>query len=173
MQAIHSIRQGDRDLPTHFIDLQIQWQELEVLRPIFECQCTVKCSFLLAKSVKKYREWEYVTCFLKGLNEQYDTVRRQILCMEPLPSVAKAYSMIQQQERNSSIEMQDGKFVHNVSTNSWKSNIKNKCKSMTNPCHPPNHNFGKICSFCGKENHKVETYFFTHGFSANFKFKSK
>jgi hypothetical protein len=35
LAAIHMIRQGDRDLDTYFTDLQIQWQELEVLRPIF------------------------------------------------------------------------------------------------------------------------------------------
>jgi hypothetical protein len=32
---------------------------------------------------------------------------------------------------------------------------------------------GKPCTFCGKQNHTVENYFFKNGFPANFKFKDK
>lgn len=32
--------------------------------------------------------------FLMGLNEAYDSIRNQILVMDPLPSVNKAYAMI-------------------------------------------------------------------------------
>jgi hypothetical protein len=91
--------------------------------------------------------------------------------MEPLPNVAKAFSIVQQQERHRSSDLGDGKFVQTLSTNTWKNNNnQNKGKSKQNPCRP---NTGKICSFCGKENHSVDTCFFKNGFPANFKFKNK
>ena len=37
--------------------------------------------------------------FLMGLNESYNAIRGQILLMNPLPDVAKAYSSIIQEEK--------------------------------------------------------------------------
>jgi hypothetical protein len=95
LQSVHSLKQGDLDLSSYFTQLQILWQELEILRPVYTCICAIKCSCLLSSSGKMNRETEYTICFLKGLNESYDTVRRQILCMESLPPVAKAFAMAQ------------------------------------------------------------------------------
>ncbi|CAJ2671312.1 unnamed protein product [Trifolium pratense] len=41
--------------------------------------------------------------FLQGLNDSYTSVRSQILLMDPLPSVPKAYSLLLQEERQRSI----------------------------------------------------------------------
>jgi hypothetical protein len=91
--------------------------------------------------------------------------------MDPLPTVAKAFSIVQQQERNQGNVVGEGKFVQNISTTSWKSNNMNKGKSKSNPCKPNNQS--KICSFCGKENHSVDNCFFKNGFPTNYKFKNK
>jgi hypothetical protein len=40
-----------------------------------------------------------VIYLLKGLNDPYDTVHRHILSMDPLPTIAKVFALIQQQER--------------------------------------------------------------------------
>ena len=41
--------------------------------------------------------------FLMGLNESYSAIRGQILLMNPLPDVAKAYSSIVQEEKQRSL----------------------------------------------------------------------
>jgi hypothetical protein len=41
--------------------------------------------------------------FLQGLNDSYASVRSQILLMDPLPSVPKAYSLFLQEERQRSL----------------------------------------------------------------------
>ncbi|KAK4388519.1 Retrovirus-related Pol polyprotein from transposon RE2 [Sesamum angolense] len=46
-----------------------------------------------------------LSVFLMGLNEEYDTVRSQILVTEPLPSINKAYSMILRVERQRQVHM--------------------------------------------------------------------
>lgn len=44
------------------------------------------------------RDNEYVICFLKGLNDSYNTVKTQILLMDPLPSLTKTFGLVTQQE---------------------------------------------------------------------------
>ena len=41
--------------------------------------------------------------FLMGLNESYNAIQGQILLMNPLPDVAKAYSSIIQEEKQRSL----------------------------------------------------------------------
>jgi len=53
----------------------------------------------LSRTSIKYKEIEHVICFLKGLNDTYNTVRTQILLMEPLPSINMVFSLIMQQEK--------------------------------------------------------------------------
>lgn len=48
------------------------------------------------------RDNEYVICFLKGLNDSYNTVKTQILLMDPLPSLTKTFGLVTQQERKTS-----------------------------------------------------------------------
>ena len=43
--------------------------------------------------------------FLMGLNDVYSSVRSQILLMDPLPSVNKAYSLILQDESQRLLQM--------------------------------------------------------------------
>lgn len=114
---------------------------------------------------------EYVVCFLKGLNVPYDIARRQILSMEPFPSLAKTFAIIQQQERQqASNPFLNAKalVVPQFSSNStnWKSqsqtNTSQQKGKSKGPYHNPSYSSknGKTCSFCGKENHTVENLLF-------------
>lgn len=98
IQEIHSIKQGDKSVTEFFTEFKILWDELEMLSPTPECTCVVKCSCDLVKSIQKKQEIEQVVCFLKGLGEVYSTVKSNILMMEPLPSINKAYGLVLQQE---------------------------------------------------------------------------
>ena len=64
LQEIHSIRQGDRNISQFFTDFKILWEELESLRPIPHCICDVQCNCDLSRNSVKYKEIEYVICFL-------------------------------------------------------------------------------------------------------------
>jgi len=74
--------------------MKIIWDELEDLRPIPSCVCDIPCSCKLFTSVRTYKNNEYILYFLKGLNDNYTNVRTQILLMDPLPSISKAYSLV-------------------------------------------------------------------------------
>lgn len=82
----------------YFTELKILWDEHDMLSPTPDCTCPVKCSCDLIKTFQKKQEIEQVICFLKGLAEVYGTVKSNILMMEPLPTINKAYGMVLQQE---------------------------------------------------------------------------
>ncbi|XP_070020552.1 uncharacterized protein LOC142180971 [Nicotiana tabacum] len=50
-------------------------------------------------ALPKFHDKMKLFWFLAGLNESYNTVKSNILMISPLPSVSKAYSMLQHDER--------------------------------------------------------------------------
>ncbi|KAK4404216.1 Retrovirus-related Pol polyprotein from transposon RE1 [Sesamum angolense] len=63
------------------------WDELACLNPI------PACSYGSSKAMAEVKTSSQLMQFLIGLSEAYDHVRNQVLLMEPLPSVAKVYSI--------------------------------------------------------------------------------
>ena len=195
LQDLHSMRQGDRGISAYFTELKTLWEELEVLRPIPSCTCSTKCSCDLVKTIKRYRESEYVLCFLKDLNDQYSHVRSQILMMEELPPIKKAFPLLIQQERlcgshpevrkvfaAASSNQNFPNMGQNQNSNTWRGHSNNKRggfqsnqrgSSNNNSWRPTHGGTLKMCTFCGKEGHTVETCYFKHGFPPNFVFKNK
>jgi hypothetical protein len=96
LQELHSIKQGESSISDFYTALKSLWDDLEDLRLIEDCSCTIECSCGCISKVKKLRESEYVICFLKGLNDSFGNVKSQILHMEPLPSIGKVYSLVLQ-----------------------------------------------------------------------------
>ncbi|KAL0364197.1 UNVERIFIED_CONTAM: Retrovirus-related Pol polyprotein from transposon RE2 [Sesamum angustifolium] len=54
---------------------------------------------------KRRRLWDELE-FLMGLGEMFDHVRHQLLVMDPIPSVNRAYSMVQSVERQKEVHME-------------------------------------------------------------------
>ncbi|KAF1888177.1 hypothetical protein Lal_00008090, partial [Lupinus albus] len=86
---LQSIKQWDKNISSYFTNLKIVWKELEALRPLPSCTCTIRCKCNVMKTIKNYRDSEYVMCFLKRLNDDFSTTNAQILSMEPLPAINK------------------------------------------------------------------------------------
>ncbi|XP_014523577.1 uncharacterized protein LOC106779879 [Vigna radiata var. radiata] len=176
LQDIHSIKQGERSVNQFFTDLKILWEELESLRPIPNCTCKIPCSCELSKISLKYTDIEHVICFLKGLNDNYNTVRTQILLMEPLPSINHVFSLIMQQERQerpgTNQFAETTKILANVTNrnNSWKGDQPWKNQGRGSGPYGQgrgrgrNPNHGKQCSYCNKMNHTVDECYSKHGY---------
>ena len=93
-----------------------------------------------------------------GVNDAFSQLRIQILLMDPLPSVNKAYSLFIQEEMQRS--------MHNVvrvestalATKNSGSNFKGK--------------YRPLCTHCGKLGHTMDKCYKLHGFPPGFKFKN-
>ncbi|XP_019150296.1 PREDICTED: uncharacterized protein LOC109147102 [Ipomoea nil] len=86
---IYQIRQGNSTINEYITQLKLLWDELLVLRPIPNCECspTSECRDKLSEKVKTHLENDMMSAFLTGLNDNYTTTKRQIMLMKPLPDV--------------------------------------------------------------------------------------
>jgi hypothetical protein len=85
--------------------------------------------------------------FITGLNDDFSTVKSQILLMDPLPPLNKVFSMVLQHERQAHLVPSDDS---QALLNAVKSGRNSKPGS-------------RVCSFCGKDNHTVDNCFKKHG----------
>uniref|UniRef100_A0A2C9WEK4 Retrotransposon gag domain-containing protein n=1 Tax=Manihot esculenta TaxID=3983 RepID=A0A2C9WEK4_MANES len=125
----------------HFTKLKKLWDELSVLKPLPTCECEASRAF-----IERENE-ENIMQFLMGLNDSYDHVKNQILIMDPLPSVNKAYSMVLQVEKQRQV---NGQF-----NNEGGKNFKKRDFNRREERH---------CDFCKNSGHIKDTNFNLHGY---------
>lgn len=87
---INLTMQNDMSIMEYYIKMKRLWSEYGLLRPDPICHCVCDCNAF--QKITEYKEDDKLIQFLMGLNETYDNVINQILLMEPLPSINKAYS---------------------------------------------------------------------------------
>ncbi|KAE9593077.1 putative gag-polypeptide of LTR copia-type [Lupinus albus] len=189
---IHSYKQGNLSVGSYYTHIKGLWQELDNFRPIPSYACTNKNECGLATIIKTYRENDYVICFLKGLNDQYEAVRSQIMLMDPLPSINKAFSLLTQQERHLNMHMTEPRVLvstadqtnnaynSQLSTNSYVSN-RGRIRGRGNQGQFSRNSYvqgrgnnilgkytggrgTKICTFCHKTGNTVDHCYKKHGF---------
>ncbi|KAL2243719.1 UNVERIFIED_CONTAM: Retrovirus-related Pol polyprotein from transposon RE1 [Sesamum indicum] len=96
-REVGSISQGNKTLAAYYIKLKKLWDEMTSLDPVPVRSCGAGTKFAENTSFTQLIQ------FLMGLNDAYDHVCNQILLMDPLPSIGKAYSMILQVEKQREI----------------------------------------------------------------------
>ena len=60
------------------------------------CSCSYKCTCNALVNVSKYKVQDHIIKFLRGLKDNYLTVRTQILLMDHFPSFNRVCSLITQ-----------------------------------------------------------------------------
>ncbi|MCH92327.1 flavonol sulfotransferase-like protein, partial [Trifolium medium] len=170
-EEIYSLRQGDSTISAYYTKLKRLWQELDNFRPIPESSCVNNCAAIL--KMKSYKDSDQVIRFLKGLNEQYSAVRAQIMLMDPLPKIAKVYSLLVQQERQIPLSIDESKVlaVSGVQSNSagrgYAGNGRGNGKSTRGGRTSGGRGNGKgnkLCSYCGQTNHIVDNCWEKYGY---------
>ncbi|KAK2398067.1 hypothetical protein QL285_059572 [Trifolium repens] len=148
-QEIYALRQDSRSVIDFYSALKILWEALELYLPIPTCTCRNRCICEAMRTARKNHLLLHTIRFLTGLNENFATVRSQILLMEPLPPLNKVFSMVLQHERQGNFAPSDDS---NALINAAKSRFATASKSSP-----------KVCTFCGRDNHTVENCFKKHG----------
>lgn len=95
--------QGNLSILMYFNKLKKYWDELLMLRPIPSCKCSARRNFACNanKKIADQFEEDKLIQFLIGLDDHYRHIEDQILLIEPLPTIDKAYSMLSKVEKQS------------------------------------------------------------------------
>ncbi|CAA0809796.1 Unknown protein, partial [Striga hermonthica] len=107
-REISGLTQGNSSVMEYFNKLKKLWDEFACIVPMRICDCEK------GKMMVQFEAENKLIQFLMGLNDGYDNLKNQILLMEPLPSVSKAYSMALTAERQRSVQNMYGEKVESV-----------------------------------------------------------
>ncbi|XP_016707817.1 uncharacterized protein [Gossypium hirsutum] len=162
-EEINAFKQDDRSVTDYFTELKILWDELMNFRPIPVCSCPTSCSCGVFATLQKYHDNDYVIRFLKGLHDRFAAVRSQIMLIDPLPTINKAFSLVIQQERHLPAAGSSQLFVSNT-LRQHPSSRKSQPKSVSD---------SRQCTFCGKSRHTVDTCYEKHGYPPGYKSRGR
>ncbi|XP_061355655.1 uncharacterized protein LOC133300166 [Gastrolobium bilobum] len=192
-EEIYRIQQGDKNVTEFFTELKTLCDELDNLKPIPVCKCSTRCFCGGYAKMREYRERDHMIRFLKGLNDQYSQVRSQIMLIDPLPDVTRAFAMIVQQERQfqgefrsaNPVNAQAFAVIDDRNMNKRVFNGRGSFPSFRGRGRGPNGNYSgrnsssnmyggrgittRLCTHCGRSNHTIDTCFHVHGFPPGFK----
>ncbi|XP_074265527.1 uncharacterized protein LOC141587965 [Silene latifolia] len=147
-QELNATSQSNSSLVEYYGRMNHLWETLDSLDPVPDCSCgkvaTCSCS-LLKRMHSRGQHAKLIKCFM-ALNTGYDTVRTQILSMDPVSSISKVLGLLQKIEnyKASDVFIPAKKF-NNQSTSS---------------------SGAKYCSHCEMNNHNLEDCFWVNKYSS-------
>lgn len=171
-REILTVTQGSTTIAQYYTRLKKLWDEMTCLTPVPECSCGS------AKIMTETLDTNRLIQFLMDLNDAYDAIRGQILLLEPLPSVNKAYAMVlrvekqrevnqvytNNQENNAFlVKMQHGNNTRNKGGGNYSGRGRNG-QSFGRGRGRNNDKDNKYCDYCNTPGHIRETCFQLNGF---------
>ncbi|KAG5035334.1 hypothetical protein JHK85_010666 [Glycine max] len=149
--------------------MRIIWDELESYKPDPMCTCDPKCMCDGLSSVMERKKQDREMSFLRGLNDQFNMVRSNVLMMDPLPSIAKVFSCVVQQERRiSSNDLMGGDNLINATSSTIPLNLCTYCGGRNNQSGSGRGSSSgrgsKIFTHFGFTNHTIDECYKKHGY---------
>ncbi|XP_011070159.1 uncharacterized protein LOC105155873 [Sesamum indicum] len=168
-REISSISQGDMTLTSYLTKVKKLWNELFCLAPSPKCTCG-GCSCGINAAIGEMYSSMQLMQFLMGLHENFDKEKTQLLMMDPLPDLERAFSIIfaVEQQRNVQIQLTDSTnnaaYQVTLSENKDKGGYKQtqKRRSFIDKR-------SMVCTHCNKIRHLRDTCFQLHGMPDWFK----
>nr|XP_043611556.1 uncharacterized protein LOC122583197 [Erigeron canadensis] len=157
-RELSSISQGSLSIAAYFNKLKKCWDELHNLNDIPSCTCgkMAECTCKLVEKFLAIESRSRLVQFLMKLNNDYESVRNQILAMDPLPNVKKAYCIIQQVEKQKQVTHHvpdPTAFFAKMGNNKGG---KKTGKSIHSDFRPE---MKQNCTYCGEDGHSFDQCF--------------
>ncbi|XP_011093947.1 uncharacterized protein LOC105173764 [Sesamum indicum] len=130
-RKITSITQKSSTIAVYFTKLKKLWDELGSLDPLPVCTCGA------SKRMSEKIASQQLIQFLMGLGDTYKHVKNQIILIDPLPTAAKACSMVHRIEKQMQVNSEiseverEGVMAVQVTEIKGKGNVKINSKKGT------------------------------------------
>lgn len=104
-REVSKLEQNELSVSEYYCQLRRCWDEIQALEALPSCDCgdMSKCTCNLQKKLLEMIERNRLIDFLMGLNEKYENVRGNIMGMDPLPTVNKAFHLVHQVEKQKEV----------------------------------------------------------------------
>nr|GEX24917.1 hypothetical protein [Tanacetum cinerariifolium] len=104
-RELNNVSQENLSVAANFNKLKKCWDELHNLNGVLICSCDKmqECTCNLVDKFLEIKGRSKLVQFFMKLNDDYESVRNQILSMDPLPNVNKAYYIVQQVEKQKQV----------------------------------------------------------------------
>lgn len=164
---INDLTQGTLDITAYYTKIKRLWEELNNLCNKNQCVCV--CSYGAKENVYKAEQDRRLIQFLMGLNEVYTAVRGSILMLNPLPSMAQAFSILIQEEKQREFKSHNVMNMDSVSLNAGAKNFNRGSTSSTGRQQVGNYvdKSQLFCDFCKRTRHTMKTCYKLHGYPQN------
>ncbi|KAG7545539.1 Reverse transcriptase RNA-dependent DNA polymerase [Arabidopsis suecica] len=173
-QKLASIQQGSLDVSAYYTELVTLWEEYRNYVELPVCTCG-KCECNAAGLWEKLQHRSRVTKFLMGLNESYESTRRHILMLKPIPSIEDVFNMVTQDERQKNIKpMKSESVVFQASDNVQNNSFINQEQSVysgpyDNVAYAIQNGYRPrasrpLCTHCGQSGHVIQRCYKLHGY---------
>lgn len=148
-------------ISTYYTKLHRLWDEIESITPLPQCNCD-GCKYETSRQLSEIRDNEKLYDLFTGFNDEYGTVKTQILSTKPTPSLVTAYHLISQDEQQRHITSGRRPLIE-VSVLQDKKDVG----------RDDHHNFARDRSRdkgaryfdnCKKSNHSIITCYQIHGY---------
>lgn len=143
---MNAFTQGSLTVNAYYTRMKTMWDELKAYKPAPVCHCGGM------RAWNDYQEQELVMLFLMGLNESYAGIRNQILMVESSPPIAKAFSLVVQEERHRSIGIERAPFGSEAAVGAGTVALAQGGRRRP------------LCSHCGLIGHLVDRCYKLHGY---------
>ncbi|XP_019173287.1 PREDICTED: uncharacterized protein LOC109168886 [Ipomoea nil] len=178
---INNLKQGNLSVSDYYTKCRTMWEEMNILRPLPICKCDPRCDCGLVDEIRRERDVDQLIRFLQGLKDDFNSLKSNVLVLDPLPEVYKVYVMAEKVERQigmtnmnmSSLEVGQANAVqmNNIPAEEIVATVNNyNGKRYTN-----NGGNKPKCVFCGMMGHTIDKCYKKHGYPPGWVpgFKSK
>ncbi|XP_041017880.1 uncharacterized protein LOC121260094 [Juglans microcarpa x Juglans regia] len=160
-KSLSSITQASSSITEYFSAFKTLWDEYVSYRSFPTCTCgkMASCTCNLFDFLLLRQQSDYVLKFLVGLNDSYASVRSQLLLVFPLPSMAKVFSLLLQEESQRQLT---NSVCHETHALLVKQNTQQFVQSKFSK--DKQNKSSLYCTHCGYNGHTVEKCFQLHGY---------
>ncbi|KAF7823637.1 retroelement pol polyprotein-like [Senna tora] len=166
MREMVTTEQGTDTIIKYWNRLHRWWDEWARLSPSPRCHCG-KCTCEVNKRLEEKESSSRLMQFLMGLNQSFDALRGQILNLDPMPAVNRAYNMAIQLERQREVNLTYGGSIAGTSTQEGSEMVM-AMKGTRNEGYrrreTKEEKYSKYCEHCHMNGHLKEACFKLQGY---------